>query len=94
MFEAEIVHQALEDGLTQSVTIRVDVVYQVLQRNTALLRRSLTASLVVGTVLVMINQGPALLHGDVQQALTWRVPLNYLVPFCVSTWGALGNRRR
>lgn len=63
-----------------------------LRRNSALMRRSLIASLVVGTALVMINQGPALLTGDLHYGLTWRVPLNYLVPYLVATWGALSNR--
>lgn len=102
--------QAISENTTQTVTTRngllrgMSVVQYVviglvrirraLRQNRALLRRSLTASLVVGTVLVMINQGPALLNGDLQHALSWRIPMNYLVPFLVATWGALANRRR
>jgi len=47
----------------------------------------------VGTVLVAINQGDALLAGRWQAALAWKVPLTYLVPFVVATWGALVNTR-
>ena len=47
----------------------------------------------MGTVLVAINQGDALLASRWQAALAWKVPLTYLVPFLVATWGALVNSR-
>jgi hypothetical protein len=25
--------------------------------------------------------------------MMWKIPLNYIVPFCVATWGALSNSR-
>ncbi|HEV2654798.1 MAG TPA: nitrate/nitrite transporter NrtS [Ktedonobacteraceae bacterium] len=59
-----------------------------------LLRRSAQTSLVVGTLLVAINQGAVLLQGHLSPVLLWEIPLTYLVPFCVSTWGALTNTRR
>lgn len=40
-----------------------------------------------------INQGNLLLAGDVPTTLLWKIPLTYAVPFCVATWGALGNSR-
>ena len=46
-----------------------------------------------GTILVAINVGPAIMAGELSYAALWRVPLNYVVPFCVATWGALGNVR-
>ena len=58
-----------------------------------LLRRSLLTALVVGTLLTAINQGNLLLAGQLPAALLWKIPLTYLVPFCVSTWGALTNTR-
>ena len=58
-----------------------------------LLWRSLFTALVVGTALTAINQGPELLAGQVAPALLWKIPLTYLVPFLVSTWGALSNGR-
>jgi hypothetical protein len=58
-----------------------------------MLRRSLWTSLFVGTVLVAINQGNVLLAGDFPASLAWKIPLTYLVPFCVATWGALINNR-
>ncbi|MGH7313290.1 MAG: nitrate/nitrite transporter NrtS [Candidatus Rokuibacteriota bacterium] len=58
-----------------------------------LLRRSLGISLVVGSVLLAINQGDILLAGHWSPALAWKIPLTYLVPFVVATWGALLNSR-
>ncbi len=62
-------------------------------RYAPLLRRSLLMGLVVGTILVAINQGTAIAEGDFRSSLYWKVPLTYLVPFCVATWGALINGR-
>lgn len=59
-----------------------------------LLRRSTLTALVVGTVLVAINQGTVLAEGDFSPALAWKMPLTYAVPFCVPTWGALVNSRQ
>lgn len=49
-----------------------------------ILRNALKVSLVVGTLLNLINQGERLFAGD---ALSWgHVFLNFLVPFCVSAY--------
>jgi hypothetical protein len=58
-----------------------------------LLRRSLAIASIVGSVLVAINQGDALLAGTWSAALFWKLPLTYAVPFIVATWGALGASR-
>lgn len=58
-----------------------------------MLGRSFRIALVVGTVLVAINQGDVLFHRPRDPALIWKVPLTYLVPFTVATWGALLNGR-
>jgi hypothetical protein len=58
-----------------------------------MLVRSLLTSLVVGTLLVAINQGNVLLAGELPASLAWKIPLTYLVPFCVASWGALVNSR-
>lgn len=58
------------------------------------LARSLRASLVVGTLLTALNQGDLLLKGTFPEALWWKVPLTYLVPFLVATYGALGSLSR
>ena len=59
-----------------------------------MLRRSAYTSLVVGTVLVLINQGGILVSGAWPPSLLWQIPLTYTVPFCVATWGAISNSRR
>ncbi len=59
-----------------------------------MLRRSIATGLVVGTILVAINQGGTLAAGHFGASLIWQVPLTYAVPFCVATWGALSNSRR
>jgi hypothetical protein len=53
------------------------------------LKRSLGIAAFVGTVLLSINQGDVLLSARWPAALVWKVPLTYLVPFLVATWGAL-----
>lgn len=63
-------------------------------RHRPLLRRSALTALVVGTLLTLINQGTDLAAAHASAALLWKVPLTYAVPFCVATWGALGNSRR
>ncbi len=66
-------------------------------RQPAVLRRSLLTALVVGSALTAINQGNVLIavvaSGELSAALLWKVPLTYLVPLAVSTWGALGASR-
>jgi hypothetical protein len=58
-----------------------------------MLNRSILTGLVVGTILVAINQGAPLLTGHFTASLIWQIPLTYAVPFCVATWGALSNSR-
>lgn len=62
-------------------------------RHWPMLRRSLIASVVVGTVLTALNQGDAILSGQLAGALAWKIPLTYCVPFLVATYGALSNSR-
>jgi hypothetical protein len=62
-------------------------------RHRPLLRRSATTAVVVGTILVLINQGTTLVDGTASASLLWKVPLTYAVPFFVATWGALSNSR-
>jgi len=59
-----------------------------------LVRRSAGIALLVGTLLIAINQGMALASGDLSWALAWKVPLIYASPYSVSTAGALLNGRR
>jgi len=52
--------------------------------------RALLVALVIGTLLNLINQGDALMHGE---PLNWtKLALTYLVPYLVSTHGAVAAR--
>lgn len=59
----------------------------------AIRRRAVATAAVVGTVLVAINQGDALLSGSIAAPMWWKIPLTYLVPYAVTTWGALNGAR-
>ena len=59
-----------------------------------MLKRSATASLVVGTILTALNQGDLLLSAQWNDSFYWKIPLTYCVPFLVATYGALTNSRR
>ena len=53
-------------------------------------KRALWVALIVGTVLNLINQGDALVGGA---PLNWlKLTLTYVVPFAVSTHGAVSAR--
>jgi hypothetical protein len=53
-------------------------------------RRSFVAAAIVGTILNAINQGDALLTG---KPLDWtKLLLTYVVPYCVTTYGAVSYR--
>ena len=62
-------------------------------RHVPLLKRSASVALVVGSLLIVVNQGDLLLAGLWSPALAWKIPLTYLVPFLVATYGALGQSR-
>ena len=51
--------------------------------------RSARVSLIVGTILIAINQGNLILAGSLSPDLYWKVPLTYCVPFVVSTYAAV-----
>ena len=59
-----------------------------------MLRKSLLVALVIGTILAFLNHGDTFLSGSWSPGLYWKVPLTYVVPFCVATFGALVNCRR
>ena len=58
------------------------------------MRRSLIVAIIVGTILTAINQGNVLLSGEFPPSLYWKIPLTYVVPYCVATTGAILNGRR
>ncbi len=63
-------------------------------RHGPMLRRSAVVAVVVGTILTLLNQGDGLFAGQWNNALYWKIPLTYCVPFLVATYGALTAARR
>lgn len=55
-------------------------------------KRSFAVTLVVGTVLNLINQGDALLAGEAIDPI--KIVLTFAVPYCVATYGAVSLRLR
>jgi hypothetical protein len=59
-----------------------------------LVKRALKTALVVGTVLTTINQLDMIVAQGVTGRVAFKVGLTFIVPFVVTTWGALSNARR
>lgn len=58
----------------------------------SIVQAAIKVAIVVGTILNVINQGGRLLDG---LPLSWfHVGLNYLVPYCVSSYSAARNEMR
>jgi hypothetical protein len=59
----------------------------------ATVRRCVPVAVVVGCVLSAINEGPRIAGGHLGW-LTWvQVGLNFVVPFCTSSYGFLASAR-
>jgi hypothetical protein len=58
-----------------------------------MLKRAFAVAAVVGTVLLAINQGDALMRETWQPALWWKIPLTYAVPFLVSLHSSAATLR-
>jgi hypothetical protein len=52
-------------------------------------RRALAFALVVGSILIAINHGDAVLAGDVSPKRWLKMGLTALVPYVVSTWSSV-----
>ena len=55
--------------------------------------RGLKVGAVVGTILVAINQGDLILSAQLDAASLWKIPMTYLVPYCVSTYASVAAIR-
>lgn len=56
-------------------------------------RRAIGVALVVGTILMLINQADVLLTGQASALVVAKIGLTYLVPFSVSMYSALAANR-
>jgi hypothetical protein len=59
----------------------------------SVVRRALRFAVVVGSVLVSINHGDAILRGDVDGGRLRRMALTVMVPYLVSTFSSVGAIR-
>lgn len=64
-----------------------------LARDPAVVRRALRTMAIVGAVLIAINHGDALLHGDVDGVRVFRMFLTLFVPYAVSTTSSVAALR-
>ncbi len=59
----------------------------------AVVARGLKVAVIVSTILVAINQGDAIISGNLSAATAWKISLTYLVgllvPYCVSTYAGV-----
>ena len=62
-----------------------------LARSPRIVRRALKYAIGVGSVLIVINHGDALLRGDVSAIRVFRMILTVIVPYCVSTASAVSG---
>lgn len=66
-------------------------------RTPEVVRRSLKVSLLVGSILAVINHGDQLIGGTAAVDVFWKILLTYCVPYAVSTFAsvdALRSRRQ
>lgn len=60
--------------------------------DTGILKEAVRVSAVVGTILNLVNQGPLAWKGE---PISWvQLLLNYVVPFCVSTYSGARSQAR
>ncbi len=59
----------------------------------AVVRRALACAVVVGSVLITINHGDAIVAGEVSLGRFFRMGLTVLVPYCVSTYSSVSALR-
>ena len=60
----------------------------------SVVKRALKIAAVVGTVLIAINHGHAILAGEVDTSRLWRMGLTVLVPYLVSTTSSVAALRQ
>ena len=54
-------------------------------------KKAFLTALVIGSILTVINHGDLLLNGYFPHPV--KVLLTYLMPYCVTTWGAILGKR-
>ncbi len=81
--------KGVEHGTSAAASVRRRPSMLRLALQPGIARAALKVSLVVGTLLNVINNGEQLWAGhDVN---IWRVAMNFVVPYCVSSYSAARN---
>jgi hypothetical protein len=55
----------------------------------AVVRRAFAVAMIVGSILVAINHGDAIMRGDLSLQRIFRILLTVTVPYCVSTYSSV-----
>ena len=76
-----IVHQDHHDGWMALATRR------------SVVQRAAVVALVVGSILVIINHGDAIVRGELSAGRLLRIMLTIAVPYCVSTYSSVSALR-
>lgn len=56
-----------------------------------IIRRAVTAAFVVGSILILLNQGDLIFSGQISRRVVVKSLLTPIIPFCVTMLGALLN---
>ncbi|MEM6760046.1 MAG: nitrate/nitrite transporter NrtS [Pseudomonadota bacterium] len=64
-----------------------------LARQSGVVRRAAKVSLLVGTILAIINHAPAALSGQISALSVFQIIVTYAVPYSVATWSAVQTLR-
>lgn len=59
----------------------------------SVIRRALKYALIVGAILISINYGDAILHGEIESRHLLKMGLTVMVPYLVSTFSSVGAIR-
>jgi hypothetical protein len=59
----------------------------------SVVQRATVVALVVGSILVIINHGDAIMRGDLSAGRLIRIALTVSVPYCVSTYSSVSALR-
>jgi len=70
-----------------------DLHWMALATSSSVVRRATVVAIVVGTILVAINHGDAIVRGDVGLGRLLRIALTVMVPYCVSTYSSVSALR-
>jgi len=70
-----------------------DLHWIALATSPSVVRRATVVAIVVGTVLVAINHGDAILRGELGVGRLLRIALTVMVPYCVSTYSSVSALR-